>query len=1022
MTNSVLKVKKYHKWKIGQLNIQTCSDDIKLDFALQECVRANLDVICFQEVRRLLTDEVLHRGYRFYWKGLQRLCMYGVGIAIKDCAYITTENVMNISERLLAADISVKGCKLRIISAYAPTLESARSTKQSFYRELTKLCQTEKNRKVLLEGDFNAEMQISRRHSCFEGSKTFFQEGTNQSNENAELFLLFCHNNKLCLLNTWYDHPIHHRITWHHPNGYTKKVIDYSLSQSWLRQFITDVRVRNSYFNSDHRLVVTYLRTPANKAARTFKRSKNITRPDLDRLHDQEIHQNTRNEIESFLLNNQLPTELDDMHTHLVQALQSGRNKIPRINKEKQVIPWSQNGELTRLHRDRLIIRKLPSTPTTKAKLRVLNKSFKERIKIIRNKMYKDKGKELNEAKEQRKMTKLWKQGKSHDKIIKKKPRPLNCPGLKDYFESHFNPDHSSLQTPAEVNIPPDYIQVLQDSNLEIINTPPTDEEISCAMKQLNNGKSSLDIEAEIVKLAESIPSFTSAVRSYFAKIWDNVQIPSQWRTSKINSIWKGKGSLTDPSKQRGISNSSILCKIGMNIVLKRHSEFYNRQLKRTQFGFRKGCGANDAIYLLRNLQDIASISQRKLYTCFIDLTAAFDHVNRDLLFKTIRNRLASRANTNIDLVESLYRSTTSYLHNQDPATDSFKTGSGVRQGSNEGPPLYNLYSDYSLRVYDKRVEDEQIPGLHIPYCIPDEATNRAQKEKASSNGIYDDAEGGYADDLGIFSWSQEDLCNRILIINQVFKEFGLNINKTKTETVVFNWPVAELDHYPESFLSIDGSPVKNSTSFKYLGVYFSYNNVKIGQEEMNNRINSAQNAFVQTRKMLTNKNIELQTRIMFLNALVRSRLTYGCHAWRPSGPELQKLDATYRYFLRHMIFRGHARVNPPPRAGTQAASSEDSEDDSEYDWRFLITNADLHSITKTTTVSDYYHQQQFNWISHLIRRDNDNVGKILTFHNVVRTKRGRKSLSILERVIQHSGLSRSEFLRVSFRKENPQN
>ena len=98
MTNTVLKVKKYHKWKVGQLNIQTCSDDIKLDFALQECNRANLDVICFQEVRRLLTDDVDHQGYRFYWKGQQRLCMYGVGIAVRKCSYITTENVLNISD------------------------------------------------------------------------------------------------------------------------------------------------------------------------------------------------------------------------------------------------------------------------------------------------------------------------------------------------------------------------------------------------------------------------------------------------------------------------------------------------------------------------------------------------------------------------------------------------------------------------------------------------------------------------------------------------------------------------------------------------------------------------------------------------------------------------------------------------------------------------------------------------------------------------------------------------------------
>ena len=57
--------------------------------------------------------------------------------------------------------------------------------------------------------------------------------------------------------------------------------------------------------------------------------------------------------------------------------------------------------------------------------------------------MYKDKGKELNEVKEQRKITKLWKQAKSHDKIIKTKPAPLHCPGLKEHFQSHFNPDHT---------------------------------------------------------------------------------------------------------------------------------------------------------------------------------------------------------------------------------------------------------------------------------------------------------------------------------------------------------------------------------------------------------------------------------------------------------------------------------------------------------------------------------------------------------------------------------------------------
>ena len=636
--------------------------------------------------------------------------------------------------------------------------------------------------------------------------------------------------------------------------------------------------------------------------------------------------------------------------------------------------------------------------------------------------MQKEKGKELNEAKEQRKISKLWRDAKSHDSILKKKPKSINCPGLKKHFKSHFNPDHSMLQTPLEIENPPEYIQLLRDSNLEILNLPPTTEEISNAIKQLNKGKSSLDIEPDIIKLADSIPPFKTAVNQYFTKIWEQKQIPYQWRSSKITPIWKGKGSASDPSKYRGISNSSIMCKVGMNIVLKRLSTFYDSQLKRTQFGFRKGLGTSDGIYLLRQLQEIASVSQRQLFTCFIDLSAAFDHVNRELLFKTIKNRFASsQVDTNIKLIEELYSSTTSFLKDQNPETDSFKTDSGVRQGGNEGPPLYNLYADYSLRVYEDRAKQNGVGGLAIPYQIPNEATSRAQKEIAPAMGTYDDTEGGYADDLGVFSWTQEDLCNSIRILTQVFAEFGLNINEDKTETVIFNWTATGENIYPNSILNINGVKIKNSKSFKYLGVYFSYDDLKIGNEELDNRINSAHNAFAPSRKMLTNKNIKLETRIMFLNSLVRSRLTYGCHAWRPSESELSKLDATYRYFLRHMIFYGHSRVNPPAPDRSSSLSSEDSSEETDYDWRYLITNQKLHEITKTKSITQYYQQQQQNWVAHLIRRNNDNVGKILTFHNVIRKKRGRKSPSILERAIDYSGASRSEFLRVSFQKRNPQ-
>ena len=123
----------------------------------------------------------------------------------------------------------------------------------------------DKDRKLIIQGDFNAELQSCRTHSNLDGNKPLTSMDIEEDKVNPSLFLEFCQKMDLSVLNTWFDHPLHHRITWHSPNGVTKKVYDYSLSRSWLRQFVSNVRVRNSYFHSDHRLVVTYLKTPVNK-------------------------------------------------------------------------------------------------------------------------------------------------------------------------------------------------------------------------------------------------------------------------------------------------------------------------------------------------------------------------------------------------------------------------------------------------------------------------------------------------------------------------------------------------------------------------------------------------------------------------------------------------------------------------------------------------------------------------------------------------------------------------------------
>ena len=181
-------------------------------------------------------------------------------------------------------------------------------------------------------------------------------------------------------------------------------------------------------------------------------------------------------------------------------------------------------------------------------------------------------------------MAKLWKRAKEHGSSSFKKPAPFQCPGLKTHFSNHFNPDQTKLKVPHELIEIPEYIQILQNSNLEIIQQCPTQDEIITAAKQLNSGKSSLDIDAEFIKLAVDIPICIDNLKNYFSQIWDTKEIPCKWSVSRITPIWKKKGNASDPSKYRGISIGSTLCKLAMTIILNRLSKFYESQLIRTQF------------------------------------------------------------------------------------------------------------------------------------------------------------------------------------------------------------------------------------------------------------------------------------------------------------------------------------------------------------------------------------------------------------------------------------------------------
>ena len=167
-------------------------------------------------------------------------------------------------------------------------------------------------------------------------------------------FITFFQLHKLSVLNTWYNHKICKRYTWHSPNGLTKKVYDFILCCSWLRQYCTNCRVYNSFdFDSDHRIVIVNLNTPSCKTARYKHRKKESQKMlNLRSLNDVQTErtfvETVANKL-STLTNNELPnSQLNECFVETINRV--AENTLPKQVNQKLRQPWHDDDKLRELY------------------------------------------------------------------------------------------------------------------------------------------------------------------------------------------------------------------------------------------------------------------------------------------------------------------------------------------------------------------------------------------------------------------------------------------------------------------------------------------------------------------------------------------------------------------------------------------------------------------------------------------------------------------------------------------------
>ena len=100
---------------------------------------------------------------------------------------------------------------------------------------------------------------------------------------------------------------------------------------------------------------------------------------------------------------------------------------------------------------------------------------------------------------------------------------------------------------------------------------------------------------------------------------------------------YKNKGDRGDCNNYRGTSLLSVVGRIFARIILTRLQTPAERVYPDSHGGFRSGRGTVDMILCVSQLQEKVREQQMPLHVAFVDLTKAFDYVNREALFTTLK-------------------------------------------------------------------------------------------------------------------------------------------------------------------------------------------------------------------------------------------------------------------------------------------------------------------------------------------------------------------------------------------------
>lgn len=841
----------------------------------------------------------------YIWSGPEsRTGLYGVALAIPKALRRSLISWTPISDRLLSARFLHHHGKMTVIVAYAPTDVADEEAKDAFYDQLHQAVdQAPPHDITIILTDANATLSSSDRSPGSPVGTTFVDSTTN---DNGNRLLLLCHQNNLCVADTWFPRKRVHHWTWYSPDGRTRKALDHILISRRWKSFVTNCRVfRGAQLgNTDHRLLVAQLKLKLRAI-----QHKTLPRPDSSRLSDPNIATDFSCSIRRTL-DALAPDKLTDWVAFKESVLQSAHNVLGRSRSFPRK-PWISERTLNIIdqRREARLRGDLPE-------YRRLNRLRNVAIAEDREKFWQAEAQQLESAANNNNMSRVFsllRQARSgpHIKTALVKDSDGNLITTEANCLSRWKEHFSLLLQHRTIPADPTLLEAANTAppSSACCTDPVTPEEVRAALKKLNIKKAPgiCAITGEMLKAGGD--GMVEWLTHLFNQVWETEQLPTDWTRGVILPFWKRKGDRLVCGNHRGITLLSIPGKVFTRILLSRALPAIRSRRRPQQAGFMPNRSTTDHISAVRLLIEKTREfrKDRHLYIGFIDLKAAFDTVCHSSLWNILQ-ALGAPPKI-IALFKLLYSNAESCVRINGIDSDWFTISSGVRQGCVAAPDLFNCIIDHLMfRVC------ERIPGVSL--------------------GNYHLTDLEYADDTILLSTSYSQLRDALGIYSEEAARLGLQVSWTKTK---FMYVGDGPDPPPIHIGSDIVEPVK---SFVYLGSMVT-DNGSLKPEILRRRALAASALQSLWKPLWRHQTISRKTKLRIYNSAVLSILLYGSETWPLNDTLAKRIDGFDSRALRTI---------------------------ENIRWPQRVSNEELRARTCQPRASSLVAQRRTRWFGHVLR------------------------------------------------------